>query len=223
MNSIHDCGGIDGLGSIVPESAEPVFHAEWERRVFALLWALGFNGFWNLDEFRHAIERMPATEYLQTSYYEHWLHAMETLLVEKRIASANDLSAARDRAVPTVRVANSGAPMNLPAVANLIVNGFPSKIEDGRAAAFKVGDHVIAKNLNSLGHTRLPRYARGKHGVIERAYGVFPFPDKNAHGGSATEHVYLVRFSAQEIWGREASSRDTLRLDLWEPHMELSR
>ena len=220
MNSIHDCGGMEGLGTIVPESAEPVFHAEWERRVFALLWALGFNGFWNLDEFRHSIERMPATEYLQTSYYEHWLHAMETLLVEKHIASANDLSAARDRAAPPVGAANSTAPMNLPAVANLIANGFPSKVADGRAAAFKVGDHIIAKNLNSAGHTRLPRYARGKHGVIERGYGVFPFPDKNAHGGSAAEHVYLVRFSAQEIWGPEAPSGDTLRLDLWEPHME---
>jgi len=221
MNGIHDCGGMDGLGTMVPESAEPVFHAEWERRVFGLLWALGFNGFWNLDEFRHSIERMPATEYLQTSYYEHWLHAMETLLVEKGIASVDDLSAARERAAPPVKVASSGAPMNLSAVANLIADGFPSKIVDGRAAAFKVGDRVTTKNLNPLGHTRLPRYARGKHGVIERNYGVFPFPDKNAHGGSAAEHVYLVRFSAQEIWGSEASSRDTLRLDLWESHMEL--
>jgi nitrile hydratase len=220
VNGIHDCGGVDGLGRIARESAEPVFHAEWERRVFALLWALGFNGFWNLDEFRHAIERMPAIEYLQTSYYEHWLHAMETLLVEKHIASADDLSAARGRAAPRGHMSQSGAPMNTPAVVHLIANGFPSKILDGGAAGFKVGDRIRTRNINPSGHTRLPRYARGRQGVIERDYGVFPFPDRNAHGGSAAEHVYLVRFSAQEVWGAEASTRDSLRLDLWEPHME---
>jgi nitrile hydratase len=220
VNGVHDCGGIDGLGGIVAESAEPVFHAEWERRVFALLWALGFNGFWNLDEFRHAIERMPATEYLRTTYYEHWLHAMETLLMEKHIVSAAELAAARGREKPR-SLPNSRAPMDVTAVTNLIAKGFPSKVADGPAAAFKVGDRVRTRNINPAGHTRLPRYARGRQGVIERDYGVFPFPDKNAHGGSAAERVYLVCLSAEEIWGPGVSSLDTVRIDLWEPHLEM--
>ncbi len=98
MNGVHDLGGMDGLGPVNPEKDEPVFHAEWEKRVFGLFLPVFACGFYNIDQFRHAIERMGATAYLNTSYYEHWLHAYETLLVEKGALTAEEL-AARQREI----------------------------------------------------------------------------------------------------------------------------
>ncbi len=92
MNGIHDLGGMHGFGPIAREKDEPVFHAEWERRAFALLPATLSLGCYNIDEFRHAIERMTPVSYLESSYYEHWLHALETLLVEKGVITEKELS-----------------------------------------------------------------------------------------------------------------------------------
>ena len=93
MNGIHDVGGMHGMGPIVREDNEPVFHHDWERRVFALMISTFAGGQFNVDEVRHAIERMDPTHYLASSYYEHWLHAMETLLVEKGLLSQVELEA----------------------------------------------------------------------------------------------------------------------------------
>jgi nitrile hydratase subunit beta len=82
MNGIHDLGGMHGVGPVVAEANEPPFHHDWERRVFALFFGGFAGGHYNVDQFRHAIERMEPAHYLHSSYYEHWLHAIETLLVE---------------------------------------------------------------------------------------------------------------------------------------------
>lgn len=95
MNGIHDLGGMHGLGPIPTEENEPYFHHEWERRVFPLFASLFVGGHFNVDEFRHAIERMAPTEYLQSSYYEHWLHAFETLLLAKGAITVEELWVAR--------------------------------------------------------------------------------------------------------------------------------
>ena len=217
MNGIHDCGGMEGLGPINIETTEPVFHAGWERRVFALLWAAGSNGFWNLDEFRHAVERMPAADYLGTTYYEHWLHALETLLMEKGVVSRAELTNARGRDVASP--AQSTAPMTSAVVTAMIAKGSSQKRTFDITPQFKVGDRVFAKNINPHGHTRLPRYVRAKTGVIERDHGVFPYNDTHAHGIENAQHVFLVRFAARELWGAEASGRESLYVDLWEDHL----
>ena len=93
MNGIHDLGGMHGFGPVVREKDEPVFHAEWERRTFGLLTATLALRRYNIDEFRHAIERMDPARYLESSYYEHWLHAIETLLIEKGVITEKELSA----------------------------------------------------------------------------------------------------------------------------------
>jgi nitrile hydratase subunit beta len=95
MNGIHDLGGMHGIGPIVREKDEPVFHADWERRMFGLFIAAFAGGHYNVDEFRHAIERMDPAEYLTSSYYEHWLHSLETLLVEKEVIKKEELEAKR--------------------------------------------------------------------------------------------------------------------------------
>lgn len=93
MNGIHDLGGMHGLGPIDREADEPYFHNEWEGRVFALFFANFAQGHFNVDMFRHAIERMAPAHYLESSYYEHWLYAMEKLLAEQGIVTTAELDA----------------------------------------------------------------------------------------------------------------------------------
>ena len=93
MNGIHDLGGMHGLGPIEREENEPVFHAEWERRAFAVTLAMDAHGAWNLDMSRYARERMEPAHYLQTSYYEHWLHGLELLLIEKGFLTRGEIDA----------------------------------------------------------------------------------------------------------------------------------
>jgi len=198
-------GGIDGFGPVVRSHDEPAFHFDWERRVFAMLLLAG-RAAGNIDEFRHAIERIPAPRYVNTTYYERWVDALETLFIEKGVVSRQELAA------HGVEPAQASQPANR-------FQGKPSKSSRPRAR-FHAGDRVIARNLNPAGHTRLARYVRGKRGVIRRDWGVYVFPDSNAHGGGArAQHVYGVAFKARELWGRDAHPRDTIHVDLWENYL----
>jgi hypothetical protein len=186
-------GGMHGFGPVIVEKDEPVFHAKWEGKVRAM-----FQGtvgrFYNLDEFRHAIERMEPTSYLEADYYERWLYAVESLLDEKGVLSAID-------------VLPQGAPSTEPA--------------EIPAARFETGDRVRARNIHPEGHTRLPRYVRGKTGVVTSVKGPFLLPDANAHGHhDVWQFVYPVRFAARDLWGPEASARDSVAVDLWESYLE---
>ena len=93
MNGAHDLGGMHGFGPIAPQPDEPVFHEQWERRVFAITLAMGAYGAWNLDMSRYARERMHPADYLSTGYYEHWLHGLELLLIEKGLLSKQEILA----------------------------------------------------------------------------------------------------------------------------------
>jgi nitrile hydratase len=217
MNGIHDLGGMTCFGPIDPEPDEPVFHADWERRVFAMnLAALAFLG--PVDRARHAIERMDPVEYLTTSYYEHWLAALITL--------AKDLGYATDSEIETGR-GGVLKPTPFPApnaeqVEGLIRQGMPATREDGRTkAAFDIGDAVRARNLEVAGHTRLPRYVRGRLGVITACRGSHVFPDTAAHDrGENAQPLYTVRFEARELWGDNVARRDCVYIDLWEDYLE---
>lgn len=95
MNSIADLGGMDGLGPINPEKGEPVFHAEWERRTMGLTLLAIMQGHFNVDQIRHAIERMDPVEYLGSEYYSHWLHGTEELLIQNGVVTRAELEAKR--------------------------------------------------------------------------------------------------------------------------------
>ena len=222
MNGVHDMGGMHGLGPVEPEPNEPVFHHEWERRAFAITLASSFFGQWNLDMSRFARERMPGPEYLTTTYYEHWLYGLEELLVDKGLVTREEIAARLHG--ETSPVATPPVPVHVlkaDEVREAVRRGGAHRVDVDVPARFKVGDRVIAKNIHPLGHTRLPRYARGKRGVIDRDYGVHVFPDTNAAGeGKKPQHVYSVRFTAQEIWGPEASSRDVIFIDLWDDYLD---
>jgi nitrile hydratase len=217
MNGIHDMGGMDGFGAVVREQNEPVFHADWERRMYALGASLGMGATQiNIDEFRHAIERIPPGQYLASSYYERWLSAAETLLVERGVITREELLAKHDDSPESVRA--------LVATGVRAVGPAPIKEKPGAKpprARFAKGDRVRARNFNPAGHTRLPRYVRGKRGVIARDWGVFVFPDTNAHhAGTKPQYCYSVQFEARELWGKSAQSRERVLVDLWEDYLE---
>ncbi len=214
MNGIHDMGGMDGFGPVVREQNEPVFHAGWEGRVYAIMSLATRLVPFDADEFRHAIERIPPERYLASSNYERWLAALETLLVERRVVTHAELLAKEDAAIDPALIANPVATHG-PAPVKEKTGSKPPR------ARYPKGARVRARNLNPSGHTRLPRYVRAKAGVIERDWGVFVFPDTNAHhAGAKPQHCYSVAFDARELWGKPVNSRERVYIDLWEDYLE---
>jgi len=214
MNGVHDMGGMDGFGPVVREWNEPVFHAGWEGRVYAIMSLATRLVPFSADEFRHAIERIAPERYLASSYYERWLAAVETLLVEHCVVTREELLAKEDATIDPALIANPVATQG-PAPVKDKTGSKPPR------ARFAKGARVRARNLNHSGHTRLPRYVRGKAGVIERDWGVFVFPDTNAHhAGAKPQHCYSVVFDARELWGKPVNSRERVYIDLWEDYLE---
>ena len=225
MNGAHDLGGMHGFGPVEIERDEPVFHHGWEARTFALTMATGFLGRWNIDMGRFAREQMPPAAYLATTYYEHWLFGLELLLRQHGMLAGGEVEA-RERD-PGARAAPPPAGLRVLAagdVERVLRTGRTSKADEDVAPRFAVGDHVVTKNINPVGHTRLPRYARGKRGTIHRVHGVQVFPDANAHGlGEQPQPLYSVGFEARELWGEDAEPRQWVHLDLWETYLEPER
>jgi len=217
MNGVHDMGGMHGMGPIIREANEPVFHEPWEGRVFALNRATAALGKWNIDVMRHSIERLPPVDYLRMSYYEKWLGGLITRLEESGLVTRAELE--RGRATPD---SPKAAP---PLTADQVTAAAPKRGWFARQVneppRFAVGQTVRATKINPTGHTRLPRYARGATGVVDRIHGAHVFPDTNAHFcGENPQHLYSVRFSARELWGESAAPRDAVYIDLWEDYLE---
>lgn len=219
MNGGHDLGGMHGLGPIdpEPEAVEPVFHHEWEKRVFALTLASSALGRWSIDMGRHARERQHPADYLRNSYYENWLAGLEKLLVERGVVSAEELASGRsagpapeDLRARVLRAAEVG-PTTLSKSVEVAIDAPPR---------FAVGDRVRAINRHPLGHTREPRYVRGHIGTIHEHYGAHVFPDLSAEGRREGRHLYSVRFEAEELWGESATPRSAVYVDLWEDYLE---
>jgi nitrile hydratase len=222
MNGIHDLGGMDGFGPVEPEVNEPVFHHEWEKTVFGLSVVAMAQGLVNVDEFRYGIEQMNPAEYLNSSYYEHWLATMENNLVRKGILDRSELEDRRSRVAqnPTRTAARAENPALAEQILKVVRSGGPSTREPV-AARFAAGDRVRVRNLNPPTHIRLPRYVRGKLGVISRLQGTFVTPDTSALGkGESPQPVYSVFFMGAELWGEQAEPNQVLYIDLWETYLE---
>jgi nitrile hydratase len=218
VNGIHDMGGMHGMGAIQHEKDEPVFHEPWEGRVFAMTRALAAWGKWNIDASRHTIELIPPADYLRMSYYEKWLVRNIELLVNRGLVTQEEIKTGSpepgsQKATP--RLTSS----NVPAMAAR--RGSYVRPDAEATARFTPGEHVRARKMNPVGHTRLPRYVRGKEGIVVRHHGIFVFPDTNAHFlGEQPQHLYSVRFAARELWGDDASPQDSIYLDLWDSYLE---
>ena len=217
MNGVHDMGGMHGMGPVRQEKSEPVFHARWEGRVFALNRAVGAWGKWNIDASRHSKELIPPAEYLRIGYYEKFLIGMTELLINSGLVTRGEV----ERGTPTRGSKRASPPLTEDKVRLLVANGVPTRRNTPVTAMFRVGQRVRARNINPAGHTRLPRYARGKLGTIERDHGVFVFPDTNAHFlGEKPQHVYSVRFAARELWGEQAKPKDAVIVAMWDDYLE---
>lgn len=219
MNGVHDMGGMHGMGPIEHEQNEPVFHEPWEGRVYAItrLLRAGDRGRQNLDNSRFQIEQLPPAEYLRMSYYEKWLARLLNMVVNLGVVTREELESGTPAA---------GSARTTPAITAAMVPAMVERRNSARrdvavAPRYKVGQNVRARNINPTGHTRLPRYARGKRGVVHLDHGVFLFPDTNAAFlGEKPQHVYSVRFGARELWGAQASPRDFVYIDMWDDYLE---
>jgi nitrile hydratase beta subunit len=215
MNGVHDMGGMQGLGPISYDPNEPVFHERWEGRAWGLVSAVGPWGRGRWGSSRYDLERTPAADYLRVSYYERWFLMVVNRLLRTELITPEELaSGTADPARP--------APQRLPAPARPL-SAPAARVDVAEKPVFKIGQRVRARNINPEGHTRLPRYTRGRVGTIVRHNGAFALQDTDANGiwlGGRPQPVYTVRFPARELWGAAASPRDTVNVDLWEDYLE---
>lgn len=216
MNGIHDLGGMQGFGPVMDEPDEPYFHAPWEGRVLALQRAILFTRTWNLDAFRHAQERLPASVYLAVSYYHRWLLSLTASALDHDLVTPAELEAghALGPARPVQRT------MQLHDV-DLGKIRAPFGRTPKHAARFKPGDLVRTTNIHPLGHTRLPRYARDKEGRVEIVHGCHAYPDAIVAGDpEASAWLYTVSFEGRRLWGEQADPSLTVSIDAFEPYLE---
>ena len=220
MNSAHDLGGMHGFGPInpEPESEEPVFHTDWEKRVFGLTLAAGFPGKWNIDMSRHARERQHPVDYLRHTYYENWLAGLEKLLVEAGLVNPEELKTGKASGPADASIRQRV--LMAEKVAETISKGSPVAMTIDTPPRFSPGESVRAVNRHPTGHTREPRYVRGRLGVIHEYHGAHVFPDRNAAGSKEGKHLYSVRFTAEALWGQSACGRNAVHVDLWEDYLE---
>lgn len=215
MNGIHDMGGMQDMGPVHIEKNEPVFHTPWEGRVFAMYNAI--DGDWPSGSGRSEREMIPPAEYLTMTYYERTMRSLEVLVVKSGMVTVAEL----ETGVAAGGNTKNRHRMTAEEVATEFTHGWPSTSAVPAVARFRVGQHVRARNLNPTGHTRLPRYARGRPGVIGRDHGVYVFNDSLVQGrGPAPQHLYSVRFMARDLWGAQANALDSVHLDLWDDHLE---
>ena len=218
MNGIHDMGGMGNFGPVIREENEPVFHAEWERRMFAVAHAVTFTVPFGDDQLRREIERIKPADYLNSSYYELWFRAVTTILKQREVITDDDLEHR-----------NRGPQQDLHPEA-LVVDDVESVIMGGvetrRPKAeipqqLSVGDRIRVHNNHPYHHTRVPLYCRGKVGTIVRDHGVFVNPDSNSEDlGEVPQHCYAVEFDSQVLWGDDAEAGTFITIDLQETYME---
>ena len=221
-NTAHDLGGACGFGAIdlSDRSRAAQFAHEWEESVFGMTLACGMLGRWNLDQSRFAREQMQPAHYLASSYYEHWLHGLELLLLQRGMISAAELRSGQSAGRGFLRVVVAEQ------VAEILGKGAPTSLPAEADSLFTIGERVRVRKLVPKTHTRAPRYTWGRGGVIVNHHGAHIFPDRHAASGEKQpEHLYGVRFEAEELWGKEEDAgkmagRLAIYADLFEPYLE---
>ncbi|MBD21473.1 MAG: nitrile hydratase subunit beta [Rhodospirillaceae bacterium] len=214
MNSIHDMGGMHGFGPVKIEENEPVFHADWESRVYALVrtW-YPWGRYRSWGSFRHNLEKIPPKDYLDMSYYERWFYVYEKKAIETGIVKRAELE--RGCADPDYLIPHLESHSDSWLGSRRLNEELPPKFSQGQA--------VKAKKINGSAHNRLPRYVRGKAGVIFSINGVYALQDTNEKDEQPCErpkNVYTVRFSSIELWGDDGNENDYVFIDAWESYLD---
>ena len=217
MNGVHDMGGMHGFGPVVYDPNEPVFHAPWEGPVRGMVQLIAARGQVNIDSGRHSLERLPPVDYLRWSYFEKWFAALTNRMLDAGQITPEELATGRKAEGTAVATPPITGEMGAKLLAS--VHSYERTI--AAQPRFTAGDQIRARNINPEGHTRLPRYARGRLGIVTRYHGAHVYPDSNAHfAGEAPQPLYTVRFTARELWGDTANAADTVSLDLWEDYLD---
>ena len=223
MNSVHDIGGTDGFGPIHRETGDSVFHEPWESRVFGMSMLGAGLAPIPLDARRHQLERLSPVQYISSTYYERWLARIDAALVEAGTLTRDEIDKRMQMfaAQPDLPISRREDPLRAQGIGNILRAGRSAARKIRQQPRFAAGDKVVTRNLNPHGHTRLPRYARGRRGVIVAHHGAHVFPDSNAHGlGENPQHLYTVRIAMRELWGDSAEANENLLIDLWESYLE---
>jgi nitrile hydratase beta subunit len=216
MDGVHDMGGMHGFGKVEPESNEPAFHAPWEGRTLALTRAMGYTGVWTIDQTRAGIESLPPDIYLSSSYYKKWELRLEKMVVDLGLVSADELDAGH-ALQPGKALKRKLTAAEVPGT---ITRGSFAR-QAPAPARFKPGDRVRTKNIHPATHTRLPRYARDKFGVVEAIRGCHVFPDTVAIGqGENPQWLYTVLFDGRELWGENSDPSLKVSIEAFEPYLE---
>jgi len=217
---------MDGFGPIHREADEPVFHELWESRVFGMFLSGAGLPPTRFDSDRHRLEQLAPIQYFSSDYYERWLAALETGLLQTGTLSQDEIEARVQQFAsdPDLPIPRREDPEKAQGFADALRMGKPATRKIRQKPHFAVGDKILTRNLNPRGHTRLPRYARGKRGIVVAHHGAHVFPDTNAHGlGENPQHLYTVRITMYELWGSSAERNESVLIDLWESYLERDR
>ena len=223
MNGVHDMGGMHGFGRIEIEPDEPVFYEAWEGRVYGMVTGIREeHDVYSPYGSRHYIENIPPARYLASGYYERWLLALEAALLHKGLLTADELEAKTRMFAddPSAKAPRRDDPAFAERVRQRIYAPQPLERQAASSPRFAVGDPIVVRNINPVGHTRLPRYVRGKRGIVARIYGAQGFQDQPTIADDSPQHVYSVMFEARELWGSDAETNQRLYIDMWECWMD---
>ena len=202
MDGVHDLGGKQGFGPVRHTPGAPVFHEEWEKRINAMYGLVVARGVFNMDEYRHAIERMEPRHYMNAGYYERTLTSLATLCVEKGVLTREELESLGGGAFPLALPLGPGR------------SNVPTR------RTWQPGDRVRVRADHVGGHVRMPGYIRGKVGVVVAESPRYPFPDAHAHGVEAEdEPTYDVRFASLELWP-DAADEAWVHVGVFQSYLE---
>lgn len=224
MEGPHDVGGKHGLGLVNPEPNEPVFHYPFEGRVYGLAFCTIASGVHTVDAKRHAIETMSHPHYLDSSYYEHWLYAIEKIMHDKGLITKDEVDARVAEQAPATMEAHPKRPENPSELAQGLLNvlqaGTPHEVETTDAPLFKDGDRVRVKNVRTKRHLRVPGYTKNQVGTVQVNYGSFGDPEARAHEEEPRGvYLYRVVFEPTELF-ESGRAGDTVAADLFETYLE---
>jgi len=220
MNGVHDMGGMRGFGPVrpEPESEEPVFHEEWEGRVYGIVRLMGLLGLWNIDMSRHNREQLPPSDYLANSYYENWFAGIRKQLVRSGLVSKEELRTGKASTPVPEHIMEKVAHAEQVRAAPYMTTSYARPASS--SPRFSPGDRVRAINCYPTGHTRVPDYVRGHTGIVREHYGSQVYPDLSAQGVEEGRHLYNVRFEGRDLWGESANMNSAVHVDLWETYLE---
>ena len=217
MNSVHDLGGMDGF--TLPERDEewPVLKEEWQRLLWGLVWSLRVPGISSGG--RAGLESIPPVLYLSMPYYAKWLYRAEQSVLRSGYVTEDELENP-DGPLTMPNIPGFTPPGPEDTVDRFLAQDFSEELDVDVAPLFSAGDDVIVRNEHPIGHTRAPRYVRGRRGTIHRDHGVHRFQDDVPEGTDrGPQHLYSVVFTARELWGSRGNPRDRIYVELWDDHL----